>query len=145
MMVTEIEIDLSPTADAPLGFTRCNRCRTTPGFGPGVVVHLGISGLCYECDGKAKIRIPTEADKAHAAYLADLQTRYMRLSETIRTAINALPTMNERGDARNGLNHLRTRDYLVRFTKMLDAVEAGRVDAVVRHLITFWREVRETL
>lgn len=141
-MIT-VKVDLSPTANAPLGFKPCRRCKQTPGFVQSRTVHLGVPGLCFECDGKGKIRIPTEADKAHAAFLADIQDRYLRIAPALREAIDALPDHRQRGDARNGLSRLRTCDHLSRFTKMLDAIDAGRLDAVVQHLIVFWHEVRE--
>lgn len=122
-----------------LGHRYCRRCHGT-GFYSQLVrrTHLGVPGLCLLCDGKGQIRIPTPEEVAEKKARDAAWRRLLAVLPTIKAAIKALPTHAGRHDAQDGLSYLY--EDRERLAKMVASVEAGRVDAVVAHLITYCHE-----
>ena len=90
----------------------CSKCKGR-GMVASRVVHLGVPGLCYKCDGHGKVYFVT-TEQARQSHLegakAELDRIAQQAEEAKALAAEALERRNARR-ARRGLDPLESSDY----------------------------------
>lgn len=126
---------LAPTPDAPLGFTKCGRCRGTGIYSENVRrVHVGVPGGCLQCNMEGRFRIPTPEEIAQAkAERVALKYRADAIM-TIKNAVNS--NSDIRVIVHVGLDRLECTAP-DRFAKLLRSVAAGRLNEVIAALVAY--------
>lgn len=110
---------------------KCGRCAGTG--------YYGDRGECFACrlSGTVTVTRYTAAEKA-AIKVRDARIAAARAA--VRScADRIIGNHNDRCDVHSAFGRLRDREP-ERFEKLLASVEAGRVEAVTRHLLTYWNQ-----
>ncbi|MCX4596064.1 hypothetical protein OG819_42385 [Streptomyces sp. NBC_01549] len=118
---------------------KCRRCSGT-GVYTGWTV-AGRGGECFGCDGTGSKLITryTAAEKAAIQERTQRRSRSLKLiSSRGRELGTAAKDAELMWDAEYGFAALEDREP-DRFAVMLDAVEAGRLDAVIHALVAYYR------
>lgn len=110
---------------------KCRRCS-----GTGV---YGNTGVCFGCDGTGRLTC-TRYTPAEKAAISARRLRTTRALEQIKARAQELAGKNSRfeWDVRYGFTALRDSEP-ERFTKMLDSLDAGRLDHVIDALAAYHR------
>lgn len=110
---------------------KCGRCAGTG--------YYADRGECFAC----RMRGTVTVTRYTAAEKAAIKARDARIAAA-RTAVRncadrIIDSHIDRCDVHTAFGRLRD-DEPARFEKLLASVEAGRVEAVTRHLLTYWNE-----
>lgn len=134
--------------DIPAGHVRCPRCGGT-GFHSFVVVHCGVPGLCWDCDGARYVTVEFVRQREQAAAKARTEAAAFKarrdaglpaVRKAIIDASKVTATPSRAYDAAAGLDRLE--EDRARFLAMLEVFDQGRVAEVLVALAKIGRGAR---